>query len=173
MINPFTKTFSETELEVFQFLSQIRFFERLKNIEMARFLSAIHNRKYTKGEVVFFRKDPSQALYLVRSGSVNLTLDIKDDFEVILEVRKREAFGENSLLENTKRIYTAIVNSDVAELVVIPHFAIQEIFVSSPKIKAKMMTSLAEFYNENNQRLFKSYQSSFGFFNLGEMFDHQ
>jgi CRP-like cAMP-binding protein len=172
MINPFSKTFSSKELEVFQFLSQIRFFEKLKNMEMAKFLPAIHHRKYSKGEVVFFRNDPSQAIYLIKSGLVNLTVDIKDNFEVILEVRKMEAFGENSLLENTKRIYTAIVHSEEAELIVIPHFAMQEIFASNPKIKAKMMTSLAEFYNQNNQRLFKSYQSSFGFFNLGQMFEN-
>ncbi len=172
MTNPFSKTFSSAELEVFQFLSQVRFFEKLKNGEMARFIPAIHHRKYTKGEVVFFRNDPSQAIYLIKSGFVSLTVDIKDNFEVVLEVRKREAFGENSLLENTKRIYTAIVSSEEAELMVIPHFAIQEIFDTNPRIKAKMMTSLSEFYNQNNQRLFKSYQSSFGFFNLGQMFEN-
>ena len=172
MINPFSKTFNSEELEVFQFLSQIKFFEKLKNVEMAKFLPALHNRKYSKDEVVFFRNDPSQAIYLVKSGLINLTLDIKDDFEVILEVRKREAFGENSLLENSKRIYTAIVSSEEADLVVIPHFAIQEIFDTHPKIKAKMMTSLAEFYNLNNHRLFKSYQDSFGFFSLRQMFEN-
>ena len=94
-----------------------------------------------------------------------------DSFEVIKELGKIEAFGENALLENTKRIYTAIVATDQAELMVIPHFAIQEVFDSNPKIKAKVMTSLAEYYNENNRRLFKSYKNSFGFFNLGEMFE--
>jgi hypothetical protein len=63
------------------------------------------------------------------------------------------------------------VATDQAELMVIPHFAIQEVFDSNPKIKAKVMTSLAEYYNENNRRLFKSYKNSFGFFNLGEMFE--
>ena len=171
MINPFSKTFNERELELFQFLSQIRLFEKLKNSEMARFLSAIHYRKYLKDEVIFFRGDPSHALYIVKSGLINLTLDIKEDFEVIKEVRKMEAFGENSLIENTKRIYTAVVYSEQAELMVIPYFAIQEIFDNHPKIQAKMMTSLSEIYNENNYRLFKSYKNSLGFFNLGEMFE--
>jgi CRP/FNR family cyclic AMP-dependent transcriptional regulator len=54
---------------------------------------------------------------------------------------------------------------------VIPHFAIQEIFDSNPTIKAKMMTSLAEFFNNNNQRLFRSYRESFGFFSLRQMFE--
>ena len=61
----------------------------------------------------------------------------------------------------------------MAEFMIIPHYAIQEIFDNNSKIKAKMMTSLAEFYNENNRRLFKSYKSSFGFFNLSEMFDKE
>jgi CRP-like cAMP-binding protein len=171
MINPFSRTFSEQELDVFQFLSQVNFFQRLKNLEMARFLPAIQTRKYVKEEVIFFRGDPSQAFYIVTKGVIHLTLDLKDSFEVIKEARRGEAFGENSLLENATRIYTAIVNSDQAELMVIPHFAIQEVFDNHPNIKAKIMTSLAEFYNENNRRLFKSYKNSFGFFNLGEMFE--
>lgn len=171
MRNPFSKTFTEEEQNMFSFLSGIKFFERLKNIEMARFIPAMHHRKYAKDEVVFFSKDPSQALYLVKSGNILLTIDIKDNFETILEIKKGEAFGENSLLEHTKRTYTALIASDGAELIVLPHFAIQEIFDSNPKIKAKMMTSLAEYYNENNQRLFRSYRESFGFFSLRQMFE--
>lgn len=171
MINPFSKTYTEKDLEMFSFLSGIKVFERLKNQEMVRFIPAMHERKYEMNEVIFFSKDPSQALYLVKKGRVILTIDIKDNFETILEIQKGEGFGENSLLENTKRTYTAIVESEEAELIVIPYFAIQEIFESNPKIKAKMMTNLAEFYNGNNQRLFKSYRESFGFFRLRQMFE--
>lgn len=171
MINPFSKKFSSSELETFQFLGNISLFSKLTNSEMSRFLPALHSRKYKKDEVVFFSGDPSQALYIVKSGRISLTIDVRDTFEPINEIRKGEAFGENSILENVRRIYTAIVASEDTQLFVIPHFAMQEVFESNPKIKAKMMNSLAEFYNENNQRLFKSYRSSFGFFNLREMFD--
>ncbi|WP_297336831.1 cyclic nucleotide-binding domain-containing protein [Algoriphagus sp.] len=171
MRNPFSKTYTEEDLQLFDFLRLIKFFERLKNKEMERFLPAMHQRKYKRDEVVFFSKDPSQALYLVKKGKVNLMIDIKDNFETILEINRGEAFGENSLLENAKRTYTALVTSDEADLIVIPHFVIQEIFDSNPKIKAKMMTSLSEYYNENNQRLFRSYRESFGFFSLRQMFE--
>ncbi len=171
MLNPFSKTYDEDQLRMFEFLQGISFFERLRQKELARFLPAMHHRKYVRDEVVFFSKDPSQALYLIKSGKVNLTIDIKDNFETIMEVSRGGAFGENSLLENAKRTYTALIVSDEAELIVIPHFAIQEIFESNPKIKAKMMTSLAEFFNANNQRLFRSYRESFGFFSLRQMFE--
>jgi CRP/FNR family cyclic AMP-dependent transcriptional regulator len=171
MLNPFTKTYDEEQLKMFEFMQAINLFERLRQKELARFLPAMHHRKYVRDEVVFFSKDPSQALYLIKSGKVNLTIDIKDNFETIMEVTRGEAFGENSLIENAKRTYTALVDSDEAELIVVPHFALQEIFESNPKIKAKMMTSLSEYYNANNQRLFRSYRESFGFFSLRQMFE--
>lgn len=171
MINPFSKTYDEEQLLMFDFLQGIKFFERLRQKELVRFIPAMHHRKYLRDEVVFFSKDPSQALYLIKKGKVDLTIDIKDNFETIIEVGRGEAFGENSLLEDTKRTYTALITSDEAELIVIPHFAIQEIFDSNPKIKAKMMTSLSEYYNTNNQRLFRSYRESFGFFSLRQMFE--
>lgn len=171
MYNPFKKTYSEVERHQFEFLAKVKFFERLRFSELTHFLPAIHRRKYHKNEVVFFRNDPSQALYIVESGRIHLTIDIKGGFETILRVDDGKAFGENSLLEGSKRIYTAIVDSEEATLWVIPNYAIMEIFASNPKIQAKMVTSLAEFYNSNNRRLFSSYQSSYGFFNLGQMFE--
>ncbi|MDN3669728.1 cyclic nucleotide-binding domain-containing protein [Echinicola jeungdonensis] len=171
MLNPFKRTYSESELELFDFLSKTQFFNKLMYSEMYHFLSAIHYRKYLRGEVVFFRNDPSQALYIVKKGLITLNIDIKDNFETILKVRKGVAFGENSLLQDAKRIYTALVESEEAELVVIPNYAIQEVFDSSPRIKAKMLDSLAEFYNKNNNQLFSAYQNSFGFFNLRQMFE--
>lgn len=171
MRNPFSRTYTEEEQGMFDFLRTIKFFERLRNKEMAIFLPTMHHRKYNRDEVVFFSKDPSQALYLLKKGQAKLTIDVKDNFETILEINRGEAFGENSLLENAKRTYTALVTSEEADLIVIPQFAIQEIFESNPVIKAKMMTSLAEYYNENNQRLFRSYRESFGFFSLRQMFE--
>ncbi|MEX0881905.1 MAG: cyclic nucleotide-binding domain-containing protein [Cyclobacteriaceae bacterium] len=171
MYNPFSKKYSASELKQFDFLSRVNFFEKLTFSELSGFLKAIHQRKYEKNEVVFFRNDPSQALYILEKGNVTLNIDIKSEFETIIDVKHGTAFGENSLLEGTKRIYTAIVKSEEAILWVIPNYAIQEIFKNNPKIQAKMMYSLAAYYNRNNNKLFTSYQSSYGFFNLGQMYE--
>jgi CRP-like cAMP-binding protein len=171
MRNPFSKTYEPEELRMFEFMQGSKLFEHLKLQELARFLPAMHERKYVKDEAIFFSKDPSQALYLIRKGQVDLNIDLQENFETIMQLKRGDAFGENSLLKNSKRTYTALVSSDQAELIVIPHFALQEIFDGNPKIKAKMMTALAEFYNANNQRLFRSYRESFGFFSLRQMFE--
>lgn len=85
MLNPFKRTYTEDELKVFEFLARTQFFNYLKYAEMYRFLPAIHYRKYNKDEVVFFRNDPSQALYIVKSGIVSLNVDIRENFETILD----------------------------------------------------------------------------------------
>jgi CRP-like cAMP-binding protein len=171
MINPFKKTYGPAERDKFAFLGKVKFFEGLSFDELSRFLPAIHQRKYVQDEVVFFRNDPSQALYILEKGEVTLNIDIRSDFETIIKIKDGEPFGENSMLEHTKRIYTAIVSTEEAILWVIPNYAILDIFRSNQKTKAKMMTSLATFYNDRNRQLFSSYKKSYGFFNLGQMFE--
>jgi CRP/FNR family transcriptional regulator, cyclic AMP receptor protein len=45
-----------------------------------------------------------------------------------------------------------------------------DIFQEHENVKAKMMASLAEVYNQVTVNLFKSYKSSVGFFNLAQVF---
>ncbi|MCG8320469.1 MAG: cyclic nucleotide-binding domain-containing protein [Cytophagales bacterium] len=170
MINPFKKSYSKEEINTFRFLSRIKLFSLLSNDELSEFVPYLYPRKYKKDEVVFFRDDPSQALYIVKRGEVTLNIDISDRFEKLVEVKSGQAFGDNTLLNNTKRLYTAVISSDTATLFVIPQVNIQDIFNSNDKIKAKMLNSLAEMYNQYTGNLFKAYKSSFGFFDIAEAY---
>ncbi len=171
MKNPFKKSFSYDELNFFRFLSKVETFKYLSNNELYQIIPYLHLRTYKREEVVFFRGDPSQALYIVKSGKVSLNIDIGEKFEILLTLTSGSAFGDNSLLENSDRIYNAIVESETCELYVFPRINILELFKQKVEIKAKMLQSLAESYNEYNQRLYKSYKSSFGFFELSNAFD--
>ena len=170
MINPFKKSYSSKELNLFRFLSKIKIFERLEYSEMAYFLPYLYLRNYKENEVVFFRNDPSNALYLIKNGTVSLNIDIKEKFEILTAVKTGDSFGENSLIENARRIYSAIVISETADFYVVPKVNILEIFDEHIKVRAKMMTSLSEQFNAYNYNLFKSYKDSFGFFNLGQAY---
>lgn len=170
MINPFKKTYSEEELQLFRFLSRIKLFERLTYDELALFVPFMFKRTYVQDEVVFFRNDPSQALYLIKSGSVSLNIDLQDKFEMLSIINKGQAFGDNALLENTQRVYTTIVVTEKAEIYVIPQVNLLDIFQNHSNIKAEVLNSLAEIYNAYTSNLFNAYRSSFGFFNLGEAY---
>ena len=173
MINPFKRSYSPKELNLFRFLSRIPLFDKLSYPEMELFVPYMYLRHYNQDEVVFFRDDPSHALYIVKSGKVSLNVDLKDDFEVLRIVKSGEAFGDNSLLEHSRRIYSSVVTSETADFYVIPQVNIHEIFSANLSIKSKMIESLAESYDKISKKLFKSYQSSFGFFALAQAFGNE
>lgn len=121
-------------------------------------------------EVVFFRNDPGNALYLVKSGKVSVNIDVDEKFELLNIIKSGGAFGESALLEESNRIYTSIIHSERAELYVLPKVNIHEIFQGHPVIKTKMLESLSELYNDYMVNLFKGYKSSLGLFNLSQVY---
>ena len=172
MINPFKKSYTQKVLNTFRFLSRIKLFERLNYKEMALFLPYFYLREYKMDEVVFFRNDPGNALYLVKSGKVSINIDIDDNFELLKIIKSGGAFGEGALLRESNRINTCIIHSERAELYVLPKVNIHEIFDGHPTIKTKMMESFAELYNEYMVNIFKGYRSSLGLFNLSQVFNN-
>ncbi len=170
MINPFKKSYTSKELNTFRFLSRIKLFERLNYKEMSYFLPYFYLREYKMNEVVFFRNDPANALYLVKSGKVSINIDIEEEFELLNIVKSGGAFGESALLADGNRIYTSIIYSERAELFVLPKVNIHEIFEGHPQIRTKMIESLGELYYHYMVSLFKEYKSSLGLFNLSQLF---
>lgn len=170
MINPFKKSYTSKELNTFRFLSRITLFERLTYKEMSHFLPYFYLREYKMDEVVFFRNDPGNALYLVKSGKVSINVDIDDGFELLNVIKSGSAFGESSLLKESNRIYTTIIHSERAELYVLPKVNMHEIFGAHPVIKTKMIESLAEIGNDYMVSLFKGYRSTLGLFNLSQVY---
>lgn len=170
MINPFKKTFTAQEHNMFVFLAKIRLFSNLNYKQMSLFLPFMHERKYVQDEVVFFRGDPSHALYLLKKGEVSLNIDVNEDFESLTRIQAGVALGESCLLKDANRLLNAFVSSETAEFYVIPQDNIFDIFENNVRIKVKMLESLAEIYNEYNSNLFKAYKSSLGFFNLSQVY---
>ncbi len=167
VFNPFKKTYSPQEEELFEFLHKNHFFNLLNKEELLEFLPFLYPRNYEENEVIFFRGDPSQAFYLIKEGAVSLSIDLKDSFEELTQLGKTDAFGENALIEGETRIYNAICKSEHCSLFVIPTTNIIEVFEDHVQIRARMMTAMAYYFNEHMSEIFSSYRTSFGFFNLG------
>ena len=166
MKNPFQQSHSTEELQIFDFLSEVKLFELLNNDEKSHFLPYLYLRRYKQDEVVFFRGDPAHALYVIKEGKVSLVLDVDQDFEQLAMVHPQQSFGNNALISDAKRIYSAIVQSSEAEMYVIPHVNVNDIFSEKSKIKAKMFDALARMYEQHVENLYESYRSSKGFFSL-------
>lgn len=171
ILNPFKKRYDEKQLILFRFLKGIRVFEQLNFEQLSYFTPFMHMRVYKKNEVVFFRDDPSHALYITQKGEIALTLDIEDRFESLGSLKENKSFGDNALVSDARRIYNAVVISEKAQIYVIPQINIFEVFDHYPKIKAKVLESYTQQQNDYVTRLFSTYKTNFGFFDLGHVYE--
>jgi len=170
MFKIFKKSYTEKEKFQFSFLRKSKLFENLEDDELIHLLPYVYERKYHRNEVVFFTGDPSHAIYIVKSGIVGLKLDVADDFEKLMTLRSGGLFGDNAILPETNRTYTAVVETESADIYVIPKVNIEEVMNDHPVIKAKVMTNFAEIYNDYVTKLFKVYRSTVGFFDLNTVY---
>jgi CRP-like cAMP-binding protein len=164
--NPFARRYTKTERVMMDSLRQHSLFSPLNDEEIFEFLPHLYQREYGKDEVIYFRNDPCQAFYIVKSGIVELNLDIEDKFETIVSLEPGRFFGENSLMPETRRMYNAISRSSKTSLLIIPQVNTIEIFEENPIIKAKILASLSQHYYKMLSGFITNYRNSFAFFDL-------
>ncbi len=171
MLSFLQKKYSEEDLILFNFLRRNRLFEHLTDSELTYLKPYLYLRKYHSDEVVFFTGDPSNGVYIVKSGLVTLNIEIRGDFEKLETLRSGRLFGDNAVLKGTKRLYTAIAMTDQSEIYVMPKANLIDVMNSHVEVKAKIMSAFAELYNEYTTNLFKTYKSSLGFFDLHTLYN--
>ncbi len=171
MFNPFKKTYESDEREMLDFLGKFILFSSLSNDQRALFLPHLHKRTYHQDEVVFLRNDPAHALYFLARGEVVLTLDNKQEVEVITRLDGGSIFGETCILKDKKRFTNAVCVSETATMYVLPQVSIHDIFSSNIKIKVTMLEAVANLYHDVNGQILKTYQKADGFFYMGDVYN--
>ena len=97
-------------------LAEVRLFELLDEAELAELASVIDTRTVAADEVIFHAGDLGDALYIVRSGEVELYVrDTAGQRIVLTTVSENELFGELSMLDSRPRSASAValIDSDV------------------------------------------------------------
>ena len=113
--NPFKKNFSKQELDAFEFLANVSYFSKFTIEEFEDIFPYLHLRTYKQNEVVFFRNDPSQAVYIIKKGKIEINLDIKDIFEVVETVKSGDIIF--------RQANTAIFSLKLSRVGVMEYFA--------------------------------------------------
>lgn len=170
MWNPFARKYSSEDKKLMNFLRKIILFSCLTDDELMVFLPSLYIRNYAKNEVVFFRNDPSQALYIVQTGLVKLELDIGERSEELGKIQTGNFFGENCLIHGSHRLYNAICSDAVTQLYILPLANILEIFEEYPRIKSKVYEMMAQHQQEQIQNVFSAYREAFGIFELNHSY---
>jgi CRP/FNR family cyclic AMP-dependent transcriptional regulator len=94
--------------------------------------------QFKAGETIFKAGDPGKALFIVRSGSVDLLVGDR----VVETVGPDGVFGEMALIEHSKRSATAVARTD-CELKVIEEAEFLFMVRETPFLSLKVMRTLA------------------------------
>jgi CRP/FNR family cyclic AMP-dependent transcriptional regulator len=105
------------------------------------------------GETIFSYGDPGDAMYLVRSGAVELSFKNDTGDSLLLEVsRAGSFFGEISLLDQGPRTATARVVEDL-EALVVDQGDLEELFRLSPGAAQNLLAAMGRRLREASLRL--------------------
>ena len=149
-------------------LSDISFFESLDEDERGVLAQHIDRRRYNAGATIFRDGEPGGAMYVIRSGQVELWLYDEDKNRVVLGTfGEGEFFGELSLLDEERRTATAtaLTHTDV---LVIDRQDLQLLFAQKPNAALDVLSIVGKRLRQTNQ-IVRSRAAR----NVNDMFEEQ
>ena len=123
--------------------SGIEFFDFLKDDDRRELANVVDAIKLTAGETLFHTGDPGEALFVVRSGSIELYIKDTAGQKIVLTIAEEGSlFGELSLLDSGPRTATAIALND-AELLVLDRDDLLLLFQKRPEAALNMLAAMS------------------------------
>jgi CRP-like cAMP-binding protein len=124
-------------------LALVRLFAGLSRTELESLAAGLRRRRFRRSEVIFHQGDPGQALFILVSGAVKITLPSDTGEEAILAtLRPGDFFGELALLDGAPRSATAIA-LEASEMLVLPRERFRELVANEPAIRDALLASIA------------------------------
>jgi len=127
-----------------EFLRSLSLCQGLKERELGYLLQSFHSRVYNEGEVLFLEGDIGRALFIVESGSIELSmLDRHGRPKHIAKLEKGGFFGEMALLEQMPRSASATALQKT-KMLLLYRSKLDEILYHHPKVGVSIMSHLAK-----------------------------
>lgn len=124
-------------------LAGIPFFAGLDPVALDRLAGSMRSRRFRRGEVIFHLGDPGDALFVIVSGEVKITLPSDSGDEAILAtLRPGDAFGEIALLDGAPRSASATAMGPT-ETVVLPRDRFHELIATEAGFRDALFASIA------------------------------
>lgn len=123
--------------------AQVPLFATLDAESLREIAAAARRRSYAQGEIIFYRDDPGQVLYLIRKGKVKIFITSPDGHEVVLAVfGPGDCFGELALLDGQPRSAGAVA-AEAVEVYALQRSDFINLVMSHPRIAVQVMSVLS------------------------------
>lgn len=125
-------------------LKDLTVFSRLESDELKLVCESSFEKRYQKGEIIFFENDEYGGLYLLVSGRVKLSMLSPDGKEKVLNIlQEGDIMGEVSFFDLDPHPITAEAMEN-ARIVIIPREKLEDIITKKPGLALKIIESLAK-----------------------------
>lgn len=119
-----------------------KFFSNFEEGEVRVLLNEGVINRYNRGDCVFLKGDPGEALYIILTGEVEILLENREGLEEVLAILgPGDVFGEGSFATKSRRSAKAVAVRDTY-LYAITTDHMQKLLEKSAKITAKMLLEL-------------------------------
>jgi uncharacterized membrane protein len=134
-------------------LADVHLFALLDESERALLAERLDLVSARAGDILFNRGDPGDSLYVLRSGTVELSIKNDTGDKIVLEVASvGDFFGEMSLLDGGPRQATALVTESI-EALVVDRGDLDELFRLRPATALEMLTAMGKRMRETARLL--------------------
>jgi CRP/FNR family transcriptional regulator, cyclic AMP receptor protein len=124
-------------------LAAIPFFGGLDPAALERLAATMRSRRFRRGEVIFHIGDPGDALFVIISGEVKISLPSETGDEAILAtLRPGDVFGELALLDGAPRSASASALMPT-ETVILPRDRFRELIATETGVRDALLASIA------------------------------
>lgn len=124
-------------------LAAIPFFGGLDPAALERLAAGMRSRRFRRGEVIFHIGDPGDALFVIVSGEVKISLPSETGDEAILAtLRPGDVFGELALLDGAPRSASASALVPT-ETVILPREKFRELIATEAGVRDALLASIA------------------------------
>ena len=134
-------------------LADVELFEHLSEDDRIRIAPVIAVRRLEPGQVLFHTGEPGEALYIVRSGEIELYVRDTTGQKVLLTTAGAgQMFGELALLDRGPRTATAQALGE-AELLELDRYDLIELFKRSPTAALSMLAGMSRMTRQADELL--------------------
>lgn len=134
-----------------EFLASVPMFSQLSRAELEKMSTLWIPINKSASEVIFKKGDTGNAIYLIKEGTVSISLHaINGDELVLSELHKGDVFGELTLFDNVPRTATA-TSFDDTELLYMPRDTFINFIRAHPEIAIIMLGILGQRLRNTNE----------------------
>lgn len=135
------------------FLRRVQIFSELSDNDLEKFFEIAKEKTYDEDAVIFRENDQGSALFILKSGSVKISISDRNGKEDILKIMYPfDLFGEMSLLDGQQRSATVTAMEKSATLIIErEHFI--NLIRKHPQIALNMLAMLSRRIRKTDEKI--------------------